>query len=172
MRGRAMAPAPEAPKKGLDFKHPGGKEALLAGGVALGLALLYFWYKNRQAANAAAANQSASGSSGTSSPTALLMSWIHDHQSSTSGGTMVTVPNVVGMGDTAADAAISAVGLKVKDANEPKGGFGKNIGQYTVTSQSPAAGAKVAPGSTVTLTFTKTAAATAKKAGGGDSGEG
>jgi hypothetical protein len=136
--------------KGLDWKHPGGKEALVAGGVALGLALIYFWWKNRQSQQAAA-NQQASTAN---SPTAVLMSWIHDHQSSsTSTGATVAVPNVVGMDDPDADAAIASAGLKVKDANEPKGGFGKNQTKVKVASQFPAANTKVAPGSTVTLTF-------------------
>ena len=167
-----MAPAPAAPsgKKGIDFKHPGGKEALIAGGVALGLALLYFWYKNRQSSQAAAANTAAAG---TLSPTAMFMSWVHDHSSSsTVNGAGVKVPNVVGMTDTAADATITALGLKVKDANEPTGGFGDN-GTNKVTGQSPAAGTSVATGSTVTLTF---ADATKKKVtskkGGGDKGDG
>jgi hypothetical protein len=66
------------------------------------------------------------------------------------GTGQVTVPNVVGMTDTAGDAAITAVGLKVKDANERKGGGG---GGAKISSQSPAGGAMVAQGSTVTLTF-------------------
>ena len=159
--------------KKVDFKHPGGKEALIAGGVALGLALLYFWIKGRQQ-SAAAANQQAS--TGVNSPTALLFSWIRDHQSSST--TTVTVPNVVGLNDTAADAAIKAVGLAVRDANEPTGGFGKATA--TVMSQSPAGGASVAPGSVVTLTFKVTQPAPRGQRspaqpvakGGGDSGEG
>jgi hypothetical protein len=162
-----MPPAPEAPSrgKGVDFKHPGGKEALIAGGAALGLALLYFWWKNRQAANA---QQSAAGTSapGAASPTALLTAWFHDHAGSSPANT-VTVPNVVGLNDTAADAALKAVGLTVSDSNEPKGGFGKATA--TVSSQSPPAGTAVKPGSAVSLTFAVKQPAGKKTSGGGDS---
>jgi beta-lactam-binding protein with PASTA domain len=75
----------------------------------------------------------------------------------------VTVPDVVGKTDTAADAELGSLGLKVKDANERKGGSG---GGTKVISQAPSPGTKVAPGSTVTITL----AAPAKK--GSDSGEG
>lgn len=162
-----MPPAPEARKKGVDFGHPGGKEALIGGGVALGLALVYFWWKNRQAANASAAEQSAQAAA---SPTALLVSWFRDHAGSSPSHT-VTVPNVVGLSDTAADAAIKAVGLTVTDSDEPAGGFGKATA--TVSSQSPPAGTAVKPGSAVSLTFKVVhPKVSGKKSGAGDSGEG
>jgi PASTA domain len=164
-----MPPAPEAPSrgKGVDFKHPGGKEALIAGGAALGLALLYFWWKNRQAANAQTAAGTAAGAA---SPTALLTAWFHDHAGSSPANT-VTVPNVVGLNDTAADAALKAVGLTAEGGNEPKGGFGKATS--IVTSQSPPAGTAVKPGSAVSLTFkvTQPKKPPPKKGGGDDSGE-
>jgi PASTA domain len=162
-----MPPAPATPsrKSGLDFKHPGGKEALLAGGAALGLALLYFWWKNRQAANATAAEQAAASAA---SPTALLTSWFRDHAGSSPSHT-VTVPNVVGLSDDAADAAVKAVGLTVSDTNEPAGGFGKATA--TVSSQSPPAGTAVKPGSAVSLTFKVTQPKKpAPKKSSGDSG--
>jgi hypothetical protein len=161
-----MPPAPAAPsRKGVDFKHPGGKEALIAGGVALGAALLYFWWKGRQAASAqSAADTSASGAA---SPTALITAWFHDHAGSSPANT-VTVPNVVGLNDTAADAALKAVGLTTADSNEPKGGFGKATA--TVSSQSPPAGTAVKPGSAVSLTFKVKQPAGKKSSGGGDSG--
>jgi hypothetical protein len=73
------------------------------------------------------------------------------------GGTgQVSVPNVVGMTDTAGDAAITAVGLKVVDTNEAKGGSG---GSTKITGQSPAGGTMVAQGSSVSVTLgTPTAA--------------
>jgi PASTA domain len=159
-----MPPAPATRKGGLDFKHPGGKEALLAGGVALGAALLYFWWKNRQASEAAAADQAAQAAS----PTALITSWFRDHAGSSPSHT-VTVPNVIGLSDDAADAAVKAVGLKVIDTNEPAGGFGKATA--TVSSQSPPAGTAVKPGSGVTLTFkvTQPKKTPTKKDSGGDS---
>ena len=160
----APAPAPASSKKGLDFKHPGGKEALVAGGVALGLALLYFWWKNRQQQQGQGQGQ---GKGGPNSPTALLVSWMHDHQSSPgegSGRPVVTVPNVIGKTDMAADAAITSAGLKVKDTNERKGGSG---GTSKVTSQAPSGGTKVKPGSTVSITLGEPAKT---GGGGGDSG--
>jgi PASTA domain-containing protein len=170
-----MAPAPAAPaaRKGVDFRHPGGKEALIGGGAALLLALAYFWWKGRKAAAPAAA-----GSGTAMSPTAVLSAWFQDHDGRGGGASgNVTVPNVVGLNDTAADAAIRAVGLTVSDTNEPKGGFGKATA--TVTSQSPSAGSSVARGSGVSLTFKtsrpqKQPAAGASRpmmGGGGDSGE-
>jgi hypothetical protein len=62
----------------------------------------------------------------------------------------VTVPNVVGRTDLAtAEALIKKAGLTAKAAGDsPKGNKGR------VTSQDPEAGAKVAKGSTVTLTYT------------------
>lgn len=174
-----MAPAPaQAPAKkgGVDFKHPGGKEFLIAGGVALGLALLYFWWKGRQQQQQGQGQGQGGGKAG--SPTAVFSAWLQDHAGTGAGGGgngdgghpgrgQVAVPNVVGLTDTAADAAITAVGLKVGDTNEPKGGFGHTA---TVESQAPSAGTRVKHGSEVHLTFNQRK--TSKTHGGsGDSGE-
>lgn len=147
-----MAPEPAA-RKGLDLRHPGGKEYLLAGGIALGLGLLYFWWKNRQApaATTAATPDDTAAPAGTPvSPTGLLTAWIHDHQSSSSA--TVAVPNVVGRSADTARAVLKAAGLKQTTTNEPAGGFGKDTA--TVRSQSPPAGTAVKPGSDVALTYT------------------
>jgi hypothetical protein len=62
----------------------------------------------------------------------------------------VTVPNVIGRADLAtAESVITAAGLKVKATGSSAAG---NKGK--VTAESPAAGTKVAKGSTVTLTYT------------------
>lgn len=88
-----MAPAP-APRKRFDLGNPGAKEYLIVGGVALGAALLYFWYKKRQG-TAAPSTSTDTGSTAPASPTGLntaaLLAWIHDHQSSTT--TTVTATN-------------------------------------------------------------------------------
>lgn len=152
---------------GLDFKHPGGKEYAVALGAVAAVGLAYYLYKKHQAAAAAASNTAPSTTA--SSPTGLLLSWMRDHSSSsTTGGGKVTVPNVVGMTDAAADAAITGAGLKVADVGEPAGGVGQNGTNpaYTVASQSPAAGSKVQSGSTVTVTFKHVAKTPAKKSGG------
>jgi beta-lactam-binding protein with PASTA domain len=147
-----MAPEPAA-RKGLDLRHPGGKEYLLAGGIALGLGLLYFWWKNREtpAASTAASPDDSTTAAGTPvSPTGTLLAWFHDHQSSSSA--TVTVPNVVGRSADTARAVLKAAGLKQTTTNEPAGGFGKDTA--TVRSQSPPAGTAVKPGSDVDLDYT------------------
>ena len=80
-----MAPAPEARKKGgLDLKNPGAKEYLIVGGVVLGLALLYFWWRGKTQAPAAPAPAGGRRSPGT--PTGVstgdLVTWMHDHDGS------------------------------------------------------------------------------------------
>lgn len=64
------------------------------------------------------------------------------------GGSTVTVPDVTGLSQVAADAKLSAAGLKAKGTPETA----KKGTVYYVTATSPKAGAKVARGSTVTLT--------------------
>jgi hypothetical protein len=72
---------------GFSFANPGTKEYLTAAGVALGLALLYFWYKKNHPSKAASTATPADTSAGPATPTGLntgqLLAWIHDHQSST-----------------------------------------------------------------------------------------
>jgi hypothetical protein len=67
----------------LDLKNPGAKEYLIVGGVALGAALLYFWWKGRKGGATAAATDTA-GSSAPATPTGLntsqFFAWIRDHQ--------------------------------------------------------------------------------------------
>jgi serine/threonine-protein kinase len=63
------------------------------------------------------------------------------------GPARVTVPNVVGGTQTAAENAISAEGLSVSVQKVPSGSAGKG----TVSGQSPGGGTEVSPGSTVTI---------------------
>lgn len=89
-----------------DLQNPGVKEFAVVGGVTLGAALLYFWWKGRKATPAAAAAQPgtdgtstpADNSGATASPTGLttqaLWLWIQDHQSSTTTTTRPKPPPV------------------------------------------------------------------------------
>lgn len=77
------------------------------------------------------------------------------------GASSVTVPNVVGRADLdTAEGIITAAGLVAHAAGDSGAG---NKGK--VTSQSPAAGSTVSEGSSVTLTYTVAAAATAPASG-------
>jgi hypothetical protein len=164
-----MSPAPAARKSGVDFRHPGGKEALIAGGVALGLGLLYMWWKNRQSAAAATAAAPAAAdttpSAASTSPTGLLTAWFHDHAGTTTtttagsttttttggstGSATGTVPDVTGKRVNTAIAELRAAGFGYKSGS----GSRNPNHTYVVSGQSPAGGASAAPGSTVTLDF-------------------
>lgn len=163
-----MAPAPAAkpaaPRKGLNLTQPGAKEYLIVGGSALGLALLYFWWKSRHAAAAAASSPSSSGSGTSSStPTGLstqeLWHWISDHQSSRTTRTVhrdhhggghgghgqqpkVTVPDVTGEKYMQAAKEIRARGL-IAQRGTPFVG--------TVRRESPHESTHVRRGTVVTL---------------------
>jgi PASTA domain-containing protein len=141
----------------LDLKNPGPKEYAIVGGGALALFLVYKWWKNRQAAPAAA-DTTDSGTTAPSTPTGLntagWMAWLQDHAgtstttstttSSSSSGTG-TVPNVVGQRGEAASAAIKGAGFKPLQTPSSTA-KGKST---TVTSQNPKGGAKAAKGSDV-----------------------
>jgi hypothetical protein len=80
------------------------------------------------------------------------------------GASSVEVPNEIGREDLAtAEAAIKAAGLVPHPAGDSAVG---NKGK--VTAQNPAAGSMVSKGSSVTLTYTVTAAAAPPKTGAGD----
>jgi hypothetical protein len=145
--------------KGFSLTKPGAKEYLIIGGVALAAGLLYFWWKNKQAAASTAADTGTGTGSGPSTPTGLstgqLWSWISDHNSSTTttsttpptttaAGT-ATVPTVTGKRGEDAKDAITAAGFKPLQtpATTPKGKTTK------VTSQNPKGGSKAAKGSDV-----------------------
>jgi hypothetical protein len=91
-----MADAPAAParKKGFSLSKPGTKEYLIIGGIALAAGLVYFWWKNKQAAAAGSSAGTGSPEGPASSPTGLslaqLMLWIHDQQSSPAPSTATT----------------------------------------------------------------------------------
>lgn len=119
-----------------------------------GALLAYYYWKNKQTA----ATQPATGTSASDVPQFVNQTYVSTSPPSAPGtGTgQVSVPNVVGMTDTAGDAAITAAGLKVVDTNEAKGGSG---GSTKITGQSPAGGTMVAQGSSVSVTLgTPTAA--------------
>ena len=67
-------------------------------------------------------------------------------------GTTVTVPNLVGQAQLAAEAAVVAAGLKVGNITEE---FSADIPKGQVISQSPAAGTHVARGAQVSLVISK-----------------
>jgi hypothetical protein len=148
-----MAADSDAParKKNFDLGHPGGKEYFIVGGVALGIGLVYFWWRSRTGAAAAAATTAASAPA---TPTGLntsdFSSWVHDHQSSTTttaGGDKdhakkVTVPDVTGEKYPIASKKIAAEGL-IAQRGSPYVG--------KVVRESPHAGTKVRHGSVVTL---------------------
>jgi PASTA domain len=152
-----MAPAPEAPKRGgFSFTNPGMREYLIAGGVTLGVVAVYFWWKNRTAAAAPAADTT--GSSAPATPTGLstsqLLAWIQDHSSSTTttagkpGKTGTgTVPDVVGKPGEEARDAINSAGFRVLQTppSTPKGK------RTVVTSQNPAGGRRLPEGSAVAI---------------------
>ncbi len=80
-----MTPAPAAPdrkKGGLDLRHPGAKEYLIVGGAVLGLALVYFWWKGKQAPAPAAGGGKGSPGTATGLSTGDLVTWMHDHAGS------------------------------------------------------------------------------------------
>src|SRR5580658_2134246 len=147
-----MAATSDSSSKGFSLTKPGAKEYLIIGGVALAAGLLYFWWKNKQAAASTAADTGTG--SGQSTPTGLstgqLWSWISDHNSSTTttsttpAGT-ATVPTVTGKRGEDAKDAITAAGFKPLQtpATTPKGKTTK------VTSQNPKGGSKAAKGSDV-----------------------
>lgn len=134
---------------------PGWGWAVLAGGVAVAY-LLYRKYKAAQDAAAQQSNQSYTASGIDYGPQlATIQEEIQnlqagDHDKDVDANGNVTVPDVVGLTDTAGDAKIMAAGLKVKDVNEKAGGSG---GGTKITAQSPAGGTKVKPGSTVSVTL-------------------
>jgi beta-lactam-binding protein with PASTA domain len=160
-----MAATSEAPAsgKGFNLGKPGLKEYLIVGGIALGGAVLYFWWKNKTSAASAndtgsTANDSANApSTPTGLSTGQFLSWIQDHTSSTTtttapttgtaAGGKVAVPPLVGSrAETAVD-ALDSKGLTGSLSEQtPKGKTG------TITAQSPKAGSVVARGSTVRLT--------------------
>jgi hypothetical protein len=159
-----MAATSDAPasRKGFSLGKPGLKEYLIVGGIALGGAVLYFWWKNKTTAAAAAApastdSDSSSPSTATGLSTGQFLSWIQDHSSSTTtttapttgtaAGGKVAVPPLVGSrAETAVD-ALDSKGLTGSLSEQtPKGETG------TITAQSPKAGSVVARGSTVRLT--------------------
>jgi|SRR5271166_2655773 len=151
-----MAPAPEAPRRGgFSLTKPGAKEYLIVGGVALGGALLYFWWKGRTTAPAAATNPS-DGTAAPGTPTGLstgqFLAWVQDHTStstSTPPDKVKTasgvVPHVVGKsGEEAAD-AIQGAGFRPLQTppGTPKGK------RTVVTSQNPSGGRHMAKGAPV-----------------------
>jgi hypothetical protein len=87
-----MAATSDPPRKGFDLGNPGGKEYVIIGGAALGLALLYIWFKNRSKPPAPAGGASAGGriSSPTGVTTGDLWTWIQDHTRSTTTTTTTT----------------------------------------------------------------------------------
>ena len=127
--------------------------------IALALLLGWAYFKNRNASSASSTSPTDTANA-SQVPQFVNQTYTTVNPPSSSGsGTstpgQVKVPNVVGMTDAAADSAIKAAGLKVQDTNEPKGGVGKagkNPGDLVV-SQSPEAGAMVARGSSVSVTF-------------------
>lgn len=162
-----MAPAPAASpparRKGLDLGNPGAKEYVIVGGSALGLALLYFWWKNRQAGTTAAGTAAApAGTTTSTTPTGLstaeLWSWISDHHSSKTTKTTrkaggghghdghrehkVKVPDVTGDKYMAGAKEIRGRHL-IAQRGTPFVG--------TVRRESPHAGTSVRPGTVVTL---------------------
>jgi hypothetical protein len=158
----ATSDAPPASGKGFSLSRPGLKEYLIVGGIALGGAVLYFWWKNKtsSAATPAASTDSAdsgSPSTATGLSTGQFLAWIQDHSSSTTtttapttgtaAGGKVAVPPLVGSrAETAVD-ALDSKGLKGSLSEQtPKGKVG------TISAQSPKAGTVVARGSTVRLT--------------------
>jgi nucleoid-associated protein YgaU len=86
--------------EGLSLTHPGGKEYLIIGGVALGGGLLYFWLKDRQAAASPAASDNdtdtGTGNTAPGTPTGLstsqFLAWAQDHSSSTVTKTTTASP--------------------------------------------------------------------------------
>lgn len=52
-----------------DWAHPGAKEYLTVGGVALGLFLIYFWYKQKQASSTSSTGSTTGTSTATPSST-------------------------------------------------------------------------------------------------------
>ena len=142
-------------KRGLNLGHPGGKEYVIVGGVALGIGLVWFWWKKRTGAASSAASEPATGnSSAPSTPTGMntadFSSWVHDHQSSSTttapgkpgAAKKVTVPDVTGSKYPVASKQIAAAGL-IAQRGSPYVG--------KVARESPHAGSKVAHGSVVTL---------------------
>ena len=82
-----MAPAPAPPDRkrgGLDLKNPGPKEYIIVGGVVLGLALLYFWWKGKTQSAPAVNPPGGRGSPATATglSTGDLMAWLRDHAGS------------------------------------------------------------------------------------------
>lgn len=162
-----MAPAPAAPdtRRGLNLGSPGAKEYLIIGGAALGLGLLYFWWKGRHPAAAPASSSGkAAPATVTGLNTASFSAWIHDHTSSPSDDDderrrrrredddddktgshkrhEVTVPDVVGERYMTGSEKIADAGL-IAQRSSPFVGY--------VRSQSPHAGTKVRRNSIVTL---------------------
>jgi beta-lactam-binding protein with PASTA domain/tRNA A-37 threonylcarbamoyl transferase component Bud32 len=68
------------------------------------------------------------------------------------GADLVTVPNLVGMSQTDAQAALAAVGLKLGDVTQ---GFSASVAKGQVASQSPESGAQVEKDSTVSIVISK-----------------
>jgi beta-lactam-binding protein with PASTA domain len=68
------------------------------------------------------------------------------------GADLVTVPNLVGMSQTDAQAALAAVGLKLGDVTQ---GFSDSVAKGQVASQSPESGAQVEKDSTVSIVISK-----------------
>jgi hypothetical protein len=139
---------PAARRRGFSLTSPGPKEYLIVGGAALGLFLLYDWWKNRTAAATSSTGSTGSGSA-PSTPTGLstsaLTAFFQDFQSSTrpSGSTKVKVPNVVGQRREEAGPVIRRAGL-VADFSAREG---------VVTREEPKAGSSVEKGSSVSLTL-------------------
>jgi len=177
----ASNPPPAGGKKilGLNLGNPGAKEYLIVGGGALGLFLVYRWWKNRQAAPATANSQgtpctAADGSagtmdssgncigSGTTAPstatglsTSALLAWIQDHSSST------TTTTTTGKGTAKKVTVPPLVGSRAETAVDALKGLGLDASLSqgtpkgktgTISAQSPKAGNVVAAGSTVRLT--------------------
>jgi hypothetical protein len=122
--------------------------------ITAGALLAYAYYKNKQSN---LTTQPANDTNASQVPQFVNQTYTTVNPPSTPGtaggspgGAQVDVPNVVGMTDTAGDAAITAAGLKVVDKNEKKGGSG---GSTKITGQSPAGGTMVARGSSVEITL-------------------
>jgi hypothetical protein len=110
------------------MSKPGVKEYAIVGGAALAIALGYLWWKKHQAAAAAPADTTDTGTTAPGTPTGLstsaLMAWIQDHSSSTTTTTKppppnpgpasgkAEVPDVVGMKGSAAEALLKARGFR------------------------------------------------------------
>jgi PASTA domain len=153
-----MAPSSE-PRKGLNLAKPGMKEYLLIGGAALGLALLYLRLHRKAPAAAKPAAAAAAPTTPTGFSTADFWTWLHDHNfSSTTTSTTTTtteepepkakprvsVPDVRGRTFEAGSKVVRDAGLHARVVR--KGGVD------AIRSESPHAGARVAKGTTVTLT--------------------